>query len=584
MIAALVIHLLLVGVLAALAAHFGEQAVRRLRLPVRGVWAAAMAFTVLVPAIGLTRAIGAEVIARKRVAVPVAAGAPGLTSELRADVAPVADAAVFPPTLVVPAGVARLDSALLILWGGASLLALVRLGAAHVRLRRRCDGWAHAEVDGTPVRLSADVGPAVAGVRRAAIVLPDWALDAPPAVVRLMLEHEREHVRARDHWLAFAADLLVALAPWHPALRWQRRRLRLAIEMDCDARVLRVEQDARRYAELLIAVAGRPSSPARGLAAAVALAPRPSTLQRRITAMTEHRQRRPVTALACASAALVVAFAACEAPRPTAPAPEHGVPLAEVARAAGRVEGDSGVLYQREGQAGAREGEEIHLAAGDTTRRILLRGDSTSRVLVRGERRAADPTQQDSLLRLRLRRADAIRDSIAARVQRGEFRMGEPLVIVQGSADTTAGVFHFRELRDESIHPDAIERIEVVKGAAAARVYGVPASGGVITVVRRDPAEIRGESADGRASATPVAGALTERAKAAGPATELNDLDPASRPLVVVDGIILNDPDALGRLVPDEIVTVEVVKGEVARRYYGERGRNGVVLVTTKGR
>jgi beta-lactamase regulating signal transducer with metallopeptidase domain len=50
-------------------------------------------------------------------------------------------------------------------------------------------------------------------------------------------------------------------------------------------------------------------------------------------------------------------------------------------------------------------------------------------------------------------------------------------------------------------------------------------------------------------------------------------------PVFVVDGILVRaerlDID------PERIESIEIVKGEAARRQYGERGRNGVVLVTT---
>jgi TonB-dependent SusC/RagA subfamily outer membrane receptor len=53
-------------------------------------------------------------------------------------------------------------------------------------------------------------------------------------------------------------------------------------------------------------------------------------------------------------------------------------------------------------------------------------------------------------------------------------------------------------------------------------------------------------------------------------------------PLYVVDGVIISDPDFMSTLDPDQIEKVEVIKGTVAETRYGERGANGVVLITTK--
>src|SRR5881628_3003138 len=54
-----------------------------------------------------------------------------------------------------------------------------------------------------------------------------------------------------------ATAIAVALMPWNIALWLQARRLRLAIEMDCDARVLRVHPSPERYGLLMLTIAQR---------------------------------------------------------------------------------------------------------------------------------------------------------------------------------------------------------------------------------------------------------------------------------------------------------------------------------------
>jgi TonB family protein len=194
------------------------------------------------------------------------------------------------------------------------LLALAAMGCV-LALRRR--GWRAAEVDGVPVLVSSDVGPAVVGLFRSRIVLPAWALAADEGARRLVLEHEREHVRAGDPRLLAAAFLFAALTPWNPAAWWQLRRLRLALEVDCDARVLRRRADVRAYGSVLLEVGRRAS---RTRLAAAAFAEPVSSLERRIRIMTAPRVRRPLLRAAASGAlsALLVA-AACEAPQPTQP-------------------------------------------------------------------------------------------------------------------------------------------------------------------------------------------------------------------------------------------------------------------------
>jgi TonB family protein len=100
-----------------------------------------------------------------------------------------------------------------------------------------------------------------------------------------MLMHEREHVRAGDVRLAALGQLLVLAQPWNLPLVWQWRRLREAVEVDCDCRVLRLDPDARAYGALLLEVGRRRALPQLALAFA-----EPRTfLERRIDLLTRAR-------------------------------------------------------------------------------------------------------------------------------------------------------------------------------------------------------------------------------------------------------------------------------------------------------
>ena len=55
------------------------------------------------------------------------------------------------------------------------------------------------------------------------------------------------------------------------------------------------------------------------------------------------------------------------------------------------------------------------------------------------------------------------------------------------------------------------------------------------------------------------------------------------KPLIIIDGVIIDDPDALDNMDPDNIERVEVMKGTKARELYGERGAGGVIKIFTKG-
>jgi TonB family protein len=145
----------------------------------------------------------------------------------------------------------------LMVWVALSLVgvALVLYAMASIGASRRF--WRAREVDGERVYVSASTGPAALGVWRCAVVVPQWALELQADLRRLLLMHEREHVRAGDPRLLFIGLLCVAAMPWNPLVWYQLRRLRDALELDCDARVLAGGADPRVYGSLLLEMGRR---------------------------------------------------------------------------------------------------------------------------------------------------------------------------------------------------------------------------------------------------------------------------------------------------------------------------------------
>src|SRR5262249_57068837 len=126
--------------------------------------------------------------------------------------------------------------------------------------------------------------------------------------------------------------------PWSAALWFMARRLRLAIEIDCDARVIGVGEPAEEYGLFLVAVGERR---VHGLFLAASLAERRSSLERRICAMTVLRPRHPLPA-SIPFAALALGAAALAAQTPTPPESAKAAhPMAhEIGRASGREKGE----------------------------------------------------------------------------------------------------------------------------------------------------------------------------------------------------------------------------------------------------
>lgn len=218
---------------------------------------------------------------------------------------------------------------LVAVWCVASIILLVRLLLGVHRLAAQRRGWTRSIVNGVPILVAPDIGPAVVGIRRPEVVIPEWALSLELPLRALVLRHEQEHVRARDTLPRFVSVLAPALFPWNPALWWQASRLALAIEVDCDARVLNVDARRDRYGLLLLAIAQRQSV----TKLAPALSEPSSHLERRILVMHRSPVRRPtLVAVTFATTAIAVLGLACSVPTPDSPVSPGTKGAAEAAR------------------------------------------------------------------------------------------------------------------------------------------------------------------------------------------------------------------------------------------------------------
>jgi TonB family protein len=154
------------------------------------------------------------------------------------------------------AGWSAVDAALFA-WVMLAVAAVAYILQLVVRLGRARRGWHRTELEGGTVYLTRHTGPAAMGVVRGVVVLPAWVLELDAELRSLLLQHEREHVRAGDPRLLLTGLMLLATMPWNPVLWFALLRLRNAIEMDCDGRVLARGVDPGRYGSLLLEVGRR---------------------------------------------------------------------------------------------------------------------------------------------------------------------------------------------------------------------------------------------------------------------------------------------------------------------------------------
>lgn len=495
-----------VTVVSALAAGAGlgmERALRLYRRPGRWAWIGALGASAALPGLAwLAPLLGAVDPAGRGFVLSLPAlvvGAAGPLARLVQDP-------------VDPGWAARLDGALLLFWGATIAIALGLLLRSAVRLGRERRAWTPATVDGQEVLLAEERGPAVVGLLGGTIVLPRWVAEAEIDLRRAVLLHEREHLRARDHRLYALGAIVLLLAPWNPFLWWQLRRLRMAQECDCDARVLSRGVPAAAYGRSLLRVGARLSRLPRRVAA---FAEPKTFLERRIEAMTEKRPRlRGPRAAASTLAALCMLALACESVPPTEPgATVSEARAVEVAEAGGDPDArPTFIPYDRPPRLRnaaevsealkARYPSELEEGGVGGTVQLWMHVDETGSVEeTRVKETSGHPELDDAAREVAASMeflpaanrdeptavwvAQAITFEPSESAPRALARYqslpaGErPLVVLDGEIRSLSAA----DVR--TLDPGDIERVEIIKGQAALGLYGEEARNGAIVITTK---------------------------------------------------------------------------------------------------
>jgi TonB family protein len=306
------VSLVLLLALAVAAALRGRSAAVRRQVLATGI-AGALLLPLLTIALPEWRV---SIASRPSAVAPPAAIDVGAIDPLEAVQAPTGRTSAASPAAAAPAtrsnppvDVARL---VVLVWSAGVLVSLAVLGTGLLRLNwlsRRAElvdrgHWADvlrelASHDSALERIrllqSSDRSLLVAyGWLRPRIVVPPDALSWDRTRIRVVLEHETEHVRRGDWPLQLAAELVRALAWFNPIAWIAASRLRLESEHACDDAVIQRGIEPSAYAEHLVALA-RTLTSTRRWVPAPAMA-RVSSLERRVNAMLDNRvSRAPIS-------------------------------------------------------------------------------------------------------------------------------------------------------------------------------------------------------------------------------------------------------------------------------------------------
>ncbi len=301
------LYAIMVSLLLSVGAYVAERAARIGRGRTRWIW-----ITAIVASLALPTIISSVSVELPNIMTPAVAQKMVVLRDATTQVlSPVMWAS---GSAAEPAGWRNFDSLLTTLWRAASAAMLVALIASGILLFARKRGWRLAQVSGAQVYVTEGVGPAVVGLLRPRIVVPTWVTMALPRHQVAVIAHEQSHLDARDPQLFTLALALLVFMPWNLPLWWQLRRLRYAIEVDCDARVLKGGIDPTHYGETLISVGERQSA---YIGAVAAMLESKSFLEERIRIMISKPvkwRRLGVAALAGVSLALTALAAQVSPP------------------------------------------------------------------------------------------------------------------------------------------------------------------------------------------------------------------------------------------------------------------------------
>jgi hypothetical protein len=451
-----------VSALLAAAAWSAERSAGTRQAPARLYWSLAIIASVVLPIAIATVSIqlpslGASNVgeAVDRAAVPLRQ----LTSE------------VLAPTRWLGAAPAApgLQGVLMTGWAVVSGALALGILVQGVLLHRRKAQWQTARVAGVEVLVSETVGPAVVGLLQPRIVVPRWIATAAPEDQALIIAHERTHLDADDARLLAIAILLIVCMPWNLPLWWSLRRLRQAIEVDSDARVLRGGGEVKRYGEALLMVGARHSS---NLAVVAAMSEPRSNLEQRLRRML-FRPTKFAWASGAGLAALSLVFAATAAvvsppnrdgaPRLSAETLDRYVGVYDLDQSATLTVTRAGsqLLFRVTGQPDipASPKTESEFIWGRETIAFIAgpKGKATAAVL------RHDGLADQVMPRMTEGAASKFRDDLLARIERGQGAPGSQAALTHAVTAMMAGRPDYSQME-----PSLAQRVREIGGYPAA--------------------------------------------------------------------------------------------------------------------
>ncbi|MBV5315818.1 MAG: TonB family protein [Prolixibacteraceae bacterium] len=145
----------------------------------------------------------------------------------------------------------------------------------------------------------------------------------------------------------------------------------------------------------------------------------------------------------------------------------------------------------------------------------------------------------------------------AAKEEPIDLMKSNALIIIDGKETTKAEL--------EKINPNNIDRVDVLKNRTSVEKYGEKGKDGVVLITLKSDKQ----------------NSETYKIQADGPLKFVTVDGSGKEPLYVKDGIVAESKD-VQNLDPETIESISVLKDESATILYGDKGKNGVVLISMK--
>lgn len=181
-----------------------------------------------------------------------------------------------------------------------------------------------------------------------------------------------------------------------------------------------------------------------------------------------------------------------------------------------------------------------------------------------------DDSRQDGVATYHFKIDASTKDSIKQKSSIHIRGMGnkKPLIIIDGKKVADMG----------DINPDDIASFNVLKYKSAIDIYGEEGKNGVI-VISTQKGDKKGSAIKGKVKKIYINN-KTDDGKVSKSSVVVHSLNSTDKkPLIIVDGETVDNMDDLNTY---HIKSVDIIKDSISVLEYGEKGKNGVIVVSTK--